>query len=679
VPEARRLFREIVDALAKAHRAGVVHRDVKPENVLLADGHALVTDFGIAKAVTSIGAHPTTLTMAGVAVGTPAYMAPEQAAGEPNVDQRADLYAAGIVAYEMLTGAPPFTGPTAQRVLAAQVTEPPPPIAERRRDLPADLAALVMALLAKEPDARPASADEVLAALDAGLTPGAGTPAAARAWRRRILWGALPAAALALGGVFYVVGRRAASPDEPRAGGEGVSIAVLPFVNLSADTANAYFSDGITEEILNALAQIPTLRVAARTSAFQFKGRTVDLRVVGRELDVGTVLEGSVQRAGDQVRVTAQLIDARTGYHLWSGTFDRQLKNLFAVEDEISRTIADTLRVPLGLGGRGHLVATATGDPAAHELYLKGLSLVAQRGPALRLAIVYFDSALARDSLYAPAHAGLAQAYELLPSWFLAPWETALPRAEAAARRALSLDGALAPAYAALASVHRDRWQWARADSAYQRALALSPNDPETIDQYAQFLGIAGRLQDALAWMERARRLDPLSPVITASEGAILLTLHHADSAVTLLKRAAVLAPTLPLARFWLGHAYLKGGHIAEAQAAFRRGAELAGADLAAYDTLVRAATEPALRPAAIRILVETPDTARWELGSDLRIGWLALLGERARALDALEHFITTRQGTPAYLWFPALDPLRQEPRFAALLARAGLPYRGGS
>jgi serine/threonine-protein kinase len=666
VAEATRLMRDVVDALAKAHRAGVIHRDIKPENILLSDGHALVADFGVARALRAAvdsGEHTT----AGMALGTPAYMAPEQAAGDPNVDHRVDIYAAGLVAYEMLTGQQPFAGPTPQAVIAAQITTRPAPVATRRAGIPSNLAALVMRCLEKNPAARWSSADDLLAAID-GL--GSTRTRSASRWMAP----ALVVGVLAVAGGYFAL--RARHPENaPLPAANQSSIAVLPFVNLSGDSANEYFSDGITEEILHSLSQLPRLHVAARTSSFQFKGKQVDLREVGDRLGVATVLEGSVQRAGASVRITAQLVDAVSGYQMWSGKFDRKLENIFAVEDEIARSIADTLRISLGLEQHARLAASSTVDPRAHELYLKGISLMSLRGPAIRQGIQYLDSALARDSTLAAAAAALAQSYELLPYYNLSSWDDALANAEIAARRALELDSLQATAHSVLGSVHRDRWEWSRAEEEYRRALELAPNDAETINQYAQFLGAVGHMDSARVWIQRASKLDPLAPVPVAGEGAVFLTLKQYDSAEMYLRQSIQMAPGLSIARFWLMWTHIAEGRYDAATDAARRGAELAGASAEPYVTLVRGLSDPTRRNAALSVLHGLPADASLELGVDAQANWYAVLGDTAGVYRSLDQWAQTRRGNPVGLWYPFLDRYRADPRFIAALAKFGFPY----
>ncbi|HTD29637.1 MAG TPA: tetratricopeptide repeat protein, partial [Xanthomonadaceae bacterium] len=318
------------------------------------------------------------------------------------------------------------------------------------------------------------------------------------------------------------------------------SIAVLPFVNMSGDPKNDYFSDGITEEILNALAQVPGLKVAARTSAFAFKGKDQDLRKVGQALDVATVLEGSVQRQGDDVRITAQLIDAHNGYHLWSQTYDRKLTSIFAVEDEISGAIAGKLQAQLAGGSRP---IAGTHDPRAHELYLRGLTLLAARGAGLRDAADAFRQAIAIDPNYAQAWAALAQAEVLVHNWHFDSEGTAMRAADSAVKRALELDPDNATAHVALGILHDERWEWPDADHEFRRALELAPGDAEALDQYAQFLHDTGNMQEALPVIERANRLDPLSGVIGGVHALVLMDLRRLAPARTQVDRTLAVAP----------------------------------------------------------------------------------------------------------------------------------------
>jgi TolB-like protein/DNA-binding SARP family transcriptional activator/Tfp pilus assembly protein PilF len=492
--------------------------------------------------------------------------------------------------------------------------------------------------------------------------------------RRNVMVGVLAGCVL-VAGTWFALGEGPASRAAGRDVDPSRSIAVLPFLNIGGDSTGDYFSDGVTEEILHALTQVPDLRVAARTSAFRFKGKEVDVRDIGRQLGVGAVLEGSIQRKGEAVRITVQLIDTRSGYHLWSGKYDRAVADLFVVEDEISRTIADALKVSLGLAPRP---VSGTGDVRAHDLYFRGLSLLAQRGASLPHSIAYFESALASDSTFAPAWAGLAAAYELLPAYYLDSYAEALPQAERAARRALALDSALGPAYTALANIHRDRLEWADAERSYHRALALAPNDPETVQQYGQFLFWSGQQERAVRWLERARRLDPLAPIPPATSATALLFVHQYDSAATMLRLASELGPSLPLPHMWRMWTELNAKQYDSAQEAARRGAQAAGVEPEVYAALIRGVADPERRRAALTILDGIADSAPWNLNGAYRSSWLILLGDTVAALRAVEALKTyPTLFSVLNLWNPALDPIREHPRFRSTLEQLGLPFQG--
>ena len=505
-----------------------------------------------------------------------------------------------------------------------------------------------------------------------GISPSPGEPVLPPTRRRRLTGIAVGVVLLAvawLGFGLPDLSRDAATRENARPR----SVAVLPFVNLSADSTGAYFGDGVAEQILYALSQLPDLRVAARTSAFQFDARGADIPEIGRRLGVEAVMEGSVQRSGDTVRITAQLIDARTGYHIWSGRFDRPVTDLLAVEDEIARAIADTLEVSLGLATHRR---RGTTDPRALDLYLRGLSLLAQR--SVRPSIIHFESALARDSGFASAWAGLAAATELLPAYYLASYDQALPAAEKAARRALALDSTLGPAYTVLANIHRDRLEWREAERAYHRALALAPNDPETVQQYGQFLFWSGQIDRAVPWLERARRLDPLAPIPAATAGTALLFSRRYDSAATMLRLASSLEPTLPLPYQWLMWTELNAKRYDSAAEAARRSSLAAGLDADAYLPLIRGVADPTRRAEALAVVARIPRTSPWGLSGAYRMNWLILLGDTAGAL----HEVDELAARPTFfgvlnLWNPALDPIRTHPRFRATLERLGVPYRG--
>ena len=454
------------------------------------------------------------------------------------------------------------------------------------------------------------------------------------------------------------------------------SIAVLPFVNMSGDPKEDYFSDGITEEILNALAQVRDLKVAGRTSAFAFKGKAEDLRKIGEALDVATVLEGSVQKAGDEVRITAQLIDTRSGYHLWSDKYDRKLDNVFAVEDEISEAIADKLQVQLAGGNKLSLVAQEGIDPRAHDFYLRGLAEYAARGPSLRDAVTNFQKALAIAPNYADAWAALAEANAQLPNYGLGDVSTSMSGAEAAAQHALTIAPYNAAAHVALGVVYLNRWQWAQADAALRQAMRLAPGDAEAIHQYAYFLLASGNLDASLKEIDRALEHDPLSPVINAGRSEVLFHLHRYDAAWAQAQASIARNPDFALAYFFAIPVAGVTGHAAELRAYARREAELGGESPDVAAEIALGVVDPAQRAHALRVLAGQPDSPVFDPYA--RINWYCLLGEPAKAIDVLDSAMRAGRN-PAFsaeaAGSPLFDPVRNDPRFKAALKTMGLPY----
>ena len=536
VEEAVRIIREVADALDYAHRRDVVHRDIKPENILLHDGHALVADFGIGKAL-SAGTQDATMTRVGVAVGTPAYMSPEQAVGDHAVDGRSDLYSLGCVFYEVLTGEPLFSGPTIQAVIAKRFSAGPPDITKTRESVPSAVNNAIVKLLAREPADRFSNGGQLVDAL-----------------------------------------RKAQSSGSASAAPQEQSLAVLPFANMSNDPENEYFSDGITEEIINALVQLPDLRVAARTSVFAFKGKNEDLRGIAEKLNVRTVLEGSVRKAGDRLRITAQLINASDGYHLWSERFDRKLDDVFEVQDEIARTIAEKLKVRLTGGGQAPLVKPSTESTEAYELYLQGRHYWSQRGLGLPKALKCFEAALHKDPDFALAHAGMADVYTLLGFYgFIRPHDV-MPQAKASALRALAIDPNLAEAHNALAFVHLSYdWDLAAARREFERAIALKPTYVPARYWYASVLVAYNEMDQAIAVDTEAVRIEPLSIFANAHLGWMLLTANRPAEAAERLSHTIELDPNSLMGHWLLGQAYVWMGRNDDGIATLERAIALSG------------------------------------------------------------------------------------------------------
>ena len=472
VEDALHLGRSVAAALDYAHRHGVVHRDIKPENVMLHEGEAVVTDFGIAKAVTAAAA--STLTQTGATVGTPAYMSPEQAAGAAELDGRSDVYSLGCVVYEMLSGRTPFTGPTAQAIIAQCFTEPPPPLRGARSDLPDWVEPVVMKSLAKEAGDRFATAAQFSQALK---QPGASTPP----------------------GMTTTTAAAATTK----------SIAVLPFVNMSADPENEYFTDGIAEEIINALTKIQALRVASRTSSFAFKGKNQDIRKVGEQLNVTTVLEGSVRKAGTRLRVTAQLVNVTDGYHLWSERYDRELQDVFAIQDEIAGNIVRALRVVLSDAEKRAIEKAPTANVQAYDYYLRGRQFFHQfRRTGMQFARRMFERAIEVDPGYAIAYAGVADCCSFLYMY----WDGSkanLEGADNASRKALDLDPELAESHASRGFAVSLSKQYDEARREFETAIRLNPKLYEAHYFYARASFQEGKLEEAVRHYQDASRVRP--------------------------------------------------------------------------------------------------------------------------------------------------------------------------
>jgi len=497
-----------------------------------------------------------------------------------------------------------------------------------------------------------------------------------KAWIYVVAIGAIVSIGLFLLGRYSAATFNAASGRAEPAAIPAKSIAVLPFENLSDDKSTAYFSDGITEEILNALAQIPNLKVAARRSAFQFKGNDLDLHKIGQVLGVAHILEGSLQKAGDQVRINVQLVNVQDGLQTWSEKYDRKLDNVFAVEDEIAKAIATKLRVQLTGGAGQPLVTDSTNNPQAHELYLRGLTLLAARGRGLREASDSFQQAVKLDASYARAWGALAITELLLPSYGLDSFDAVLPRAESAAQRALSLDSNTASAYVAVGLANVFRCHWPEADQAFRRALVFAPGDAEAVNQYAQFLTSIGQLEAGLREIERAQQLDPLSPIIGVIHAGTLAALRHDDAAEAQIKKVITAHPEFAAAHAWAATQYIDRKMYPEAESELRSFGKLQGQNGDAKALLVRGMADPAQRAAAVNSLETSSDNADIRRDPILYAFYLISFGERDRALDQLEIFAEKHNSAfAAWLWNRGFDPLRDEARFKAVLAKLAIPY----
>jgi serine/threonine protein kinase/Flp pilus assembly protein TadD len=646
-------LKDIAKALAFAHQNGIVHRDIKPENVLFSGGTAVVTDFGIARAMSAARstvdqkvATESRITAEGMVPGTPAYMSPEQVAGDSNVDARTDVYAFGVIAYELLAGLHPFAGKsTLAGLMASHLLEVPRDLSERRAELPRLLAALVMRCLEKDPAERYANGGDLLLALDAIELPTFG-----------------------------------ASTGSSRLETDGPSVAVLPLANLSGDPENEYFSDGIAAELLNALTHMRGLRVAARTSSFAFKGTNVDLRTIAQRLGVVSVLEGSVRRSGRRVRIAVQLVSAADGMSLWSESYDRELADIFAVQDEIAKAIAAALEKTLAVGAdRGSALSFSTPsrysavDPDAFELYLRGRHLIEQRSEGMHEALRCFEQSIQLAPDFAPAHAGIAYALVAFGIYYALKPRDAFPRACDAAERALALDSTngLALVMRAHTALWYE-WDFARAESLARRALDLTPGFHLAHDCLGLVLAAEGRFDEAIVALERARTLDPLSQYASYDLAWVLILAGRWQDAIRELEPAVARHPRASELRRAFGFCLLYAGRVQEARAEFTRVLELSAEDrwgsTNVVQPLVALGEIEEARQLVDRIEARVPHEPIPQFGIAVAHHWL---GEDQAALDWLERALDSRDYWLVMLRHdPSMMRLHGNPRFESVVSR---------
>ena len=675
--DAVHILRDVARALGFAHGEGIAHRDIKPENILLSGGAAVVTDFGIAKALTASrtqeGTGGSTITQTGTSIGTPAYMAPEQAAGDPGTDHRADIYALGLVAWELVAGRHPFAGRTAPAaMIAAQLSETPAPLATVRHDVPPALAALVARCLEKDPARRAQSAGELLTALDQ-----IGTPSGERTVfvRRRLTSRGVGVAgvlvAVIVAGAWIALHRSAttATTTVPK------SVAVLPFESMGGDTANIYFAEGMADEITTALARVSSLRVAATSSAFSYRNKEADVREVGKALNVGAVLQGRVRREGTRMRVSAQLTNAADGIVLWSNSYEREVKDAFAVQDEITRDIVGALRVKLAAnaGSAAGTLPTDTTDAATHDLYLRGLYFLNQRAGGVARSIPYFQQALARDSSFAPAWAALGNAYAILPLFTPVPLDSVFQPARRAIANSLRLDSTNAAAYGAEGMLRLLSVQPREASTAFERALALDSSNVQAARGYWGALALSGHMDAAVQQIRRAIRIDPLSPTTYWVAAIVMLDARRPDTALMMARRAVELDTTVTGVAHLMHALTLFDAGKADSARQMLRGAAHVPQSSPWMGYLIAATGDRAGAAAFLRQL----DAERGHNAfANAAQAWTYLGGgDTTHALEALEAALRAREPFAFSVPFgmPQYDPIRLSARFAAVIKGYGL------
>lgn len=674
VTEAVRIATAVAGALDYAHRCGVLHRDIKPANILIHDGEPLVSDFGIALAVSG----RERLTGTGLSVGTPAYMSPEQATGDRDLDARCDVYALGAVTYEMLAGEPPVTGANARAMIARLLTEPPTPLTLVRDSVPRWVEGAIMCALAKAPSDRFATAREFGAALTASTgrqAPGLGGEDAAKP-RRRLgtlalaLVGVLGLVAVARYGLpWYPVSPEAASGTTA----EIRSIAVLPLDNYSGDPAQDYFAEGITDELTATLATISQLRVISRGSVMQFQGRNrPPTPQIAEVLDVDALVEGSVVRSGDRVRITAQLIDARADEHLWAKSFERNSDDVLALQADLATAIALEINVRLTEGERSRLAAAPSVDPAAHDAYLRGRYFFNRPSDEnLKKAILTFEEAVALDSTFVSAYSGLSDAY--LWAGYNEGFITASAakgKARAAAEKAVALDSTSAEAHTSLA-VFKLFYEldWPGSEAAFRQAFALNPNYAFAHDQFALLLAFTGRYQESAAESRLAEALDPLSPQVLVDASIASVFQKDTDRVDALMRRAIELDPTYFFPVMVQGWVRLARGQVEEAIPFLERSLTM-GAPPFVTAFLSYAYGAAGHRDLAMSGLEALREASPGGEAAPFNLALVHLgLGDHARAIDELERARASDSQFLGWLGQDAMfDPLRSNPRFVALL-----------
>ncbi len=677
---------QIAAALEEAHERGIVHRDLKPANIALTEkGRAKILDFGLAKLLRPVEEGSTeTLTDSHAAAGTLPYMPPEQLRGEP-VDARTDIYTIGAVVYEMATGRRAFQEEQTSRLIDAILHQPAVAPRALNSRISTELETIILKCLDKDPDRRYQSATELLVDLrrlepsSSRYTP----PPAPPVWGRvaklvgygvaGLLVLAVGLTAMNAGGLRdRLMGRT--RPAQIR------SIAVLPLGNLSGDPREDYFADGVTEALITELAQIGGLRVISRTSIMVYKGAKKPLPQIARDLQVDAVVDGSVQRSGDKVRINADLIEASTDRHLWAKSYERDLRDILTLQSAIAKTIADEVQIKLTPQEQARLAKSHQVNPEALEAYLAGRFYWNKRtAEGLEKSVAYFQRAITTDPNYALAYAGLADSYHVLPELSAVPVEEAFPKARSAALKALEIDDSLGEAHSALANVKEDYdWDWKGAEEEYKKAIELSPGHVLAHASYSNLLFELGRLPEALSEARVAQQLDPLSAIANDNLSAVLYYAGQYDQAVEQCRKTLDIDPMSPQAHRHLGQVYVQKQFYGEAVSELKKAMELSRGSTEALAELGYVFGVSGKKDDARHVLLELKSATD---ASAYRLAIVyAGLAEKEKALEALKEAVNRRSPGVVHLRVsPVFQELRSDERFQELLIYMGLTNRASS
>ena len=710
IADALKIAEQIGSALAQAHAAGIIHRDIKPENIMLRrDGIVKILDFGLAKLMdqAEVGAEDATCqlvkTSAGMVMGTVAYMSPEQARGLA-VDARTDIWSLGVVLYEMLTGSAPFEGPTTSDLIVSVLEREPPPLGTYA-ETPPELQRIVAKMLRKDREERYQGIRDLLLDLKSlreeaefeGKLKRSTAPTKATAatkiqvapktssaeyllgeLRTHKLVAVAALLILAAGSAALYYFTRAHIPNTSTGNETINSLAVLPFANAAQDPNAEYFSDGITESLINRLSQLSGLKVMSSGSVFRYKGKQQDAQKVGNELNVRVVLTGSVKQLGQQLVINVSLDDAKDNHRIWGEQYVRRFADVLAVQSEIAQEVTTSLRLKLTRGDEQKLAKRYTENVDAYQLYLKGrYHLLKLTPPEIQTAIPYFQQAIDVDPSYALAYVGLADAYRSFGLIAEIPASEFFPKAKAAAQKAIEIDDTLADAHAELGFIiFWYDWDWNAAENQFKRALELDPNSADTHLFYAHLLSNTGRHAEALAEAKHARELDPLNLRTSALEGQFLIHAGRTDEALATLQKTIELEPNFGFAHMFASSAYIEKGMFAEAIAEARKARELNPANSQSIAFLGYALAKSGKQAEALGVVEELLKRSAERYVSPYTIALIYNgLGERDKTLTSLERGYEQHDGKLVFLKVePKWNNLRTDPRFQDLLRRVGLP-----